>query len=135
MNLFQSIHLPLNLFFNTNLIIIEGNENYILVDPGANKNGEEHLELILEKLTKTPIIFLTHHHLDHWEGLKLIEKIFPDAIVYAHKNTNSRIDTKLNKINVSEGYILNPGGKLYQVMDLFGHTDGHIGLLNEKKMF
>jgi len=120
-------------FFNTNLIIIEGNENYILVDPGANKNGEEHLELILEKLTKPPIIFLTHHHLDHWEGLKLIEKIFPDAIVYAHKNTNSRIDTKLNKINVSEGYILNPGGKLYQVMDLFGHTDGHIGLLNEKK--
>ncbi|NDF28048.1 MBL fold metallo-hydrolase, partial [archaeon] len=78
-------------FFNTNLIVIEGKNNYILIDPGANDKGKEHLKLILKNLKKIPIIFLTHHHYDHWEGVDIIEEFYPNTIIYAHENTNSKI--------------------------------------------
>ena len=119
-------------FFNTNLIIIEGKNNYILIDPGANDEGKEHLKLILKNLNKIPIIFLTHHHYDHWEGVDIIEEFYPDTIIYAHEKTNSKIKTSLKKINVNDNFIFDIGDTKYHVVELLGHTNGHIGLLNDK---
>ncbi len=119
-------------FFNTNLIIIEGKNNYILIDPGANDEGKEHLKLILKNLNKIPIIFLTHHHYDHWEGVDIIEEFYPDTIIYAHEKTNSKIKTSLKKINVNDNFIFDIGDTKYHVVELLGHTNGHIGLLNDE---
>ena len=80
----------------------------MIVDPGANEEGQKILCNILEKLkenNKKLYVFITHHHHDHVEGkvkkklkniifekaLKIVEDIFPNAIVYGHVNTLQRV--------------------------------------------
>ncbi|MCH8905835.1 MAG: MBL fold metallo-hydrolase [Candidatus Heimdallarchaeota archaeon] len=119
-------------FSHTNLILIENRDEAMLVDPGAKNDSFEHFRQILQTLDQTPKIFLTHDHLDHWNALPVIEDLFPDAIIYGHELTLSRIETTLVKSSVSSGNI-EIGDITLQVLHTPGHTDGHLTLFNKTR--
>ncbi|MHA2501881.1 MAG: MBL fold metallo-hydrolase [Candidatus Kariarchaeaceae archaeon] len=117
-------------FFNTNMIII-GDE--LVVDPGANNVGKEHLRELVRSFPKTPKVFITHHHEDHWIGVRVIEEIFPDAVVYAHRNTVERMRTDLKTEIIDDGYIFELENHTLKALETPGHADSHMVLFDEER--
>lgn len=79
------------------------------------------------------MVFVTHHHPDHVDGLSVIQKTNPDAILLAHENTMHRIgkdDWSLGYTSVVGGEKISVGGQRLQVIFAPGHTDGHMALLH-----
>ncbi|GMH27491.1 hypothetical protein Nepgr_029334 [Nepenthes gracilis] len=105
----------------------------IIVDPGCNSVFHGELAHITAALPRKLIVFVTHHHRDHVDGLSIIQKCNPDAILLAHENTMRRIgrgDWSLSYISISGGEEICVGGQKLSVLFAPGHTDGHLGLLH-----
>ena len=93
-----------------------------------NAAYEVHSELryLVGKLTKTlDTVLLTHHHGDHVEGLPgLLEKYDPEVIgAAADKHRLPDLDR-----TVSDGDTLEIAGEPAHIMDVSGHTVGHIAI-------
>lgn len=87
------------------------------MDPGASSAGADHFAAILNNRdlisltsTKEVSIFLTHHHIDHFEGLPVIASVFPHAKVFGHKMTLKRVETELEKVEIDSGYVFDING-------------------------
>ncbi|KAL6010842.1 hypothetical protein ACLOJK_001284 [Asimina triloba] len=92
-------------FLTTNLVVIaadndsEGCEvssfaaygDALIIDPGCHSGCHAELKDIVTALPRKLVVFVTHHHIDHIDGLSVVEKCNPDAILLAHKNTMHRI--------------------------------------------
>ncbi|KAI4313900.1 hypothetical protein L6164_026843 [Bauhinia variegata] len=134
-------------FGTTNLVVFapdnvpddSENNSYIasgdalIVDPGCLSEFHEELKKIVTSLPKRLVVFVTHHHHDHVDGLSVIQKCNPDAILLAHKNTMARIskgDWSLGYTPVSGGEEIYICGQRLSVIFAPGHTDGHMGLLH-----
>lgn len=115
-------------FFNTNMVIID---DALLVDPGANNEGEAHLREILASLPETPRVFITHHHHDHWVGIKLVEELYPEAIVMGHAKTIDRLETGLQTMVLRDSDFIDGTRKL-RVIATPGHADSHMILFDEE---
>ncbi|PKI77839.1 hypothetical protein CRG98_001803 [Punica granatum] len=63
----------------------------LIVDPGCRSESLEELREIVAALPRRLIVFASHHHRDHINGLSVIQKTNPDSILLAHKSTMSRI--------------------------------------------
>lgn len=105
----------------------------LLVDPGCSIQYHSDLQDLVKALPRKLLVFLTHHHHDHIDGLSVINECNPDATLLAHENTLRRID----KANWSHESIVISGGETMQIGDrkleaVFapGHTDGHLALLH-----
>ncbi|CAK7326618.1 unnamed protein product [Dovyalis caffra] len=88
---------------------------------------------IVAALSKKLVVFVTHHHADHVDGLSVIQKCNPNATLLAHENTMCRIskdDWSLGHISVSGGEDICIGGQRLNVIFAPGHTDGHLALLH-----
>lgn len=118
-------------FTFTNLAIIRSKNECMIVDPGVIEHESEHFKQILLSLPTVPIVFLTHHHLDHWNGLKYVEEVFPDSLLLSHPITIKRINTKLKTEPVQSGYI-KLGNKSIEVIPSPGHTDSHLSLYDHE---
>jgi hypothetical protein len=88
---------------------------------------------LVNSLPKKLVVLVTHHHHDHVDGLSVVQRCNPDAVLLTHKNTMSRI----GKGNWSIGYTAVAGGEnicigdqQLQVVFAPGHTDGHMGVLH-----
>ncbi|GLT43495.1 hypothetical protein SLA2020_174380 [Shorea laevis] len=134
-------------FHTTNLIIFapenvsdESKDNRIvahgdalIVDPGCLPKYHDELGKIVAALPKRLVVFLTHHHHDHVDGLSVIQKCNPDATLLAHENTMHRVgkgDWSLGYTSVSGGEDILVGGQRLTVIFAPGHTDGHVALLH-----
>ncbi|KAK8945050.1 hypothetical protein KSP39_PZI007555 [Platanthera zijinensis] len=134
-------------FYSTNLVIIltdgEASESEdpaifkygdaLLVDPGCSTHCHYELEDLVMALPKKLIVFLTHHHYDHIDGLSVINKCNPDAILLAHENTLNRIGKGTwshQLLVISGGEKINIGNNKLEAVFAPGHTDGHIALLH-----
>ncbi|KAF2075687.1 hypothetical protein CYY_003000 [Polysphondylium violaceum] len=92
-------------FCSTNLIVSQSNGYVMVVDPGSNHHGAPHFENIIQKKLKPYLnqqeggkqlyIFITHNHHDHWHGLPMLERHFPQATLVAHPITLENIPTSL----------------------------------------
>ncbi|KAH7571153.1 hypothetical protein JRO89_XS05G0260800 [Xanthoceras sorbifolium] len=105
----------------------------LIVDPGCKHQFHEELLKVVASLPRKLIVFVTHHHPDHVDGLSVIQKCNPDATLLAHENTMSRIrkdDWSLGYTSVSGGEDICVGGQRLTVVFAPGHTDGHAGLLH-----
>ena len=123
--------------FNDNYIwaITNDDNNHVaLVDPGCAKSCIEFIET--NQLVLTDIL-ITHHHKDHTGGINSL-KAFNKAkqlelTVYGPANDNiQELDVKLSENDVVE---LIPLNIQFQVIDLPGHTHGHIAYSNEALVF
>ncbi|XP_031248170.1 uncharacterized protein LOC116105951 isoform X2 [Pistacia vera] len=134
-------------FHTTNLILFapesisddQGDSRFIahgealIVDPGCRREYHDELLEVVSSLPRKLIVFVTHHHRDHVDGLSIIQKCNPDATLLAHENTMRRIrkdDWSLGYTSVSGGEDICVGGQRLNVVFAPGHTDGHVALLH-----
>ncbi|KAF7808862.1 metallo-beta-lactamase superfamily protein [Senna tora] len=132
-------------FRTTNLVVFApeqvpsdfGDKNLIacgdalIVDPGCLSEFHEELQKIVTALPKRLVVFVTHHHPDHVDGLSVIQRCNPDATLLAHENTMRRIkrdDWSLGYTSVSGGEDIYIGDQRLRVIFAPGHTDGHMAL-------
>ncbi|XP_074295617.1 uncharacterized protein LOC141623398 isoform X2 [Silene latifolia] len=134
-------------FSTTNLIVVapdivancQNNASFaaygdaLIVDPGCSSRFHQELEHIVAALPKKLIVFVTHHHPDHVDGLAVIQRCNPDAILLAHDNTMCRVRKdvwSLGYTSIVGGEEISVGGQRFQVIFAPGHTDGHMALLH-----
>ena len=79
----------------------------MLVDPGASKEGEQSFLKVLDSLkwVKKMFVLVTHYHKDHHEGLGLLAKKFPEAVVILSAFTKETVDLNLAKKIVCEAKV------------------------------
>lgn len=105
----------------------------LIVDPGCSSRFHHELKDILASLARKLIVFVTHHHHDHVDGLSVVQKCNPDAMLLAHENTMRRIgkdDWSLGYTSVTGGEEIYVGNQRFRVIFAPGHTDGHMALLH-----
>ncbi|KAL7001113.1 hypothetical protein U1Q18_002266 [Sarracenia purpurea var. burkii] len=105
----------------------------LIVDPGCRLEIHEKLEELVAALPRKLVVFVTHHHHDHVDGLSVVQKSNPDAILLAHENTIGRIHKdhwSVGRTPISGGEEICIGGQRLRVISAPGHTDGHMALLH-----
>ncbi|CAM6127729.1 unnamed protein product [Calypogeia fissa] len=102
----------------------------LIADPGCTGAAQSELKQIVKSLPRKMLVFLTHHHCDHTDGLPTVRKQNPEAVLVAHEATFRRMGkaTKGFKcITIEGGSKLLVGGRELDVISAPGHTDGHLG--------
>ncbi|PWA86484.1 metallo-hydrolase/oxidoreductase superfamily protein [Artemisia annua] len=134
-------------FLTTNLIIFApGSDNVkhesspfvaegdaMIVDPGCRSEFNKELAEIVAALPRKLIVYVTHHHRDHVDGLSTVQKTNPDACLLVHENTMNRIskdDWSGGCTTVSGTEEICIGGERLRIIFAPGHTDGHLALLH-----
>ncbi|CAD5188161.1 unnamed protein product [Musa acuminata subsp. malaccensis] len=134
-------------FHTTNLIVVVADDaineqkdssfvtygNSLLVDPGCSSRFHPDLADLVAKLPRKLVVFVTHHHYDHVDGLSVIQKCNPDAVLLAHENTSRHIgrgEWSLCRTLISGGEKIQIGDHRFEVIFAPGHTDGHLALLH-----
>lgn len=105
----------------------------LIMDPGCHYKVHDQLAEIVTSLPRKLVIFVTHHHRDHVDGLSVVKRCNPNVTLLAHEATIRRIAkgaTGIKCINVQGGSTLCIGGQEFQVIFAPGHTDGHMALLH-----
>ncbi len=108
------------------LLIDENKQEAIVVDPGEARKVSNFLTEHRLKLTG---VLLTHHHRDHIGGVKDLIAKHP-APVYAPMKNKAQIPD--GEIWVQEGDEVNIGSVHFSVMELPGHTLGHVAFWNDE---
>ncbi|CAK9230451.1 unnamed protein product [Sphagnum jensenii] len=101
----------------------------LICDPGCHPQ----LAKVVNELPRKLLVFLTHHHFDHIDGLPTVRKQNPQAIIIAHQKTLQRMGkatTGFNCIAVEGGSKLLIAGQELEIISAPGHTDGHLALLH-----
>jgi glyoxylase-like metal-dependent hydrolase (beta-lactamase superfamily II) len=79
--------------FWTNSIVIEGTHEVMLVDAQLTKtNAEKVLQTIKAANKPLSIIYITHEHADHFLGLEVFKKAYPEVRILANSNVVDRIN-------------------------------------------
>lgn len=105
----------------------------LIVDPGCKSASYEQLKEIIAALPRKLLVFVTHHHNDHIDGLSVVQKYSPDARLLAHENTIRRIrkdDWSLPYVSVSGSEEICIGNQKLRIILAPGHADGHMALLH-----
>lgn len=113
------------IFTDNYVFVVENSETRrcVVVDPGSAVEVVSYLkeqQLILEAF------LLTHHHSDHIDGIGELLK-YQSALVYAPEKNRNEIPGATEY--VKEGRQISAIGLDWNVLDLPGHTLGHIGYL------
>ncbi len=116
--------------FNDNYIwlIQNSDRSCAVVDPGEAKPVLDYLakhDLVLKA------ILITHHHQDHTGGVAELVRHFPHIDVVGPANDPVSSLT----LSVSGGHQIELFGEVFFVLDLGGHTLGHIGYVGDGKLF
>ncbi len=91
-----------------NSTFIETEKGSVLVDAGLScKKTDETLNQIGKSLQDVNAIFITHEHIDHIKGLKVIAKKY-DIPIYANAKTWDAIERKDIIINTDQKFHFNP---------------------------
>ncbi|CAO2160942.1 unnamed protein product [Urochloa humidicola] len=105
----------------------------LLLDPGCSSQVHAKLADLVDSLPKKLLVLVTHHHHDHIEGLSVVQRCNPDAVLLTHPNTMNRIgkgNWQIEYTSVTGGEKICIGDQELQVVFAPGHTDGHMGLLH-----
>ena len=125
--MFEVVGIPA---FDDNYIwILHNGTSAVVVDPGDDEPVAEFLKdnkLVLDA------ILITHKHWDHIGGISQLTWLWPEAIVYGPENEPiDKVDVKLqagDKVSLLKGIS-------FTVLDVPGHTEGHIAYLGEGRLF
>lgn len=101
-------------------LVDSNHQNAILVDPGDAKPALSYLN---QKKLKLLAILITHHHWDHTNGVEEVLKMF-NVPVFASKKEKTAHATDL--VEQGNEVSINNFPLKFSVMDIPGHTKGHI---------
>lgn len=122
--------------FNDNYIwLLHNGQHAVVVDPG---DASPVLEVLTTQQLTLSAILITHHHHDHVGGITALLDVFPTIDVYGPAKEN--IPHCTQKLNEASAVKLNALGLDLRVLDIPGHTAGHIAYfgysdLNEAFVF
>ncbi len=105
------------------LVLNEQTKKNVLID--APEAGPI-LDYLMDKSLNLDFILLTHHHPDHIDGVEELRKRYNSKVVGA-KRDKSRLPAL--DIEVEDGQTINIGGSEYNIIDVDGHTVGHIAFI------
>ncbi len=105
------------------LIVDEQTKKNILID--APESGPI-LDYLKRKSLNLDFILLTHHHPDHIDGVEDLREKYDCKVVGAKRDKNRLPDLD---IEVKDEQIIDIGGKEFKIIDVDGHTVGHIAFI------
>ena len=112
------------------LLTREGYAGCAVVDPG---DDEPVIKALRKRGLELEAILVTHKHGDHVGGIRDLKKRWPQAVVYGPANEKiKRLDRKLAADEVVELQGLDVS---FEVLDVPGHTEGHIAYHGEGVLF
>lgn len=116
--------------FNDNYIwLIQNNsQSCALVDPGE---AAPVLQRLQQDNLELELIIITHHHPDHVGGVAELLRHYPKAQVIGPSNDPVLMLTH----SVQGGDPIEVFGETFLVMDVPGHTNGHIAYVGDGKLF
>lgn len=118
----------LNALSDNYIWILCEQQNIWVVDPGES---QPLLDLIKKNNWQLQGILVTHHHGDHTDGIANLLAVFPNAEVYAGRQTQKPYITR----HLSEGDDIQVLGQNFKVIETPGHTLDHIAYYNESVLF
>lgn len=101
-----------------------------VVDPGDEDPVIERLGSLGLELAA---ILVTHKHGDHTGGIRALKEQWPDAVVYGP--ANERIPLLDRPLGEGDEVKLDDIDACFRVMDVPGHTEGHVAYLGEGALF
>ncbi len=111
------------------LIINDADSSAIIIDPGRS----EPCTRFLTQENINPIaILVTHRHWDHVEGIEKLVEVY-DLPVYGPASEN--IPCRSKALEIGDRFKLPDFPLNFEVIDLSGHTEGHIGYLTDGMFF
>ncbi|MGP1956258.1 MAG: hydroxyacylglutathione hydrolase [Arsenophonus sp. NC-PE1-MAG3] len=108
------------------LLIYQG--NCIIIDPGTAKPV---LKFLQQKIIKPIAILLTHHHHDHVDGVKELQKYYPELVVYGPLETSDKGTICV----IKGGEKLNFSDFSWKIFAVPGHTLGHVAYYKKPYLF
>ncbi len=121
---------PISAFEDNYIWLIRHQQHAIVVDPG---DAQPVIEILREQQLTLTHILVTHHHADHIGGVDALLARWPMVQVYAPAKERY----SFAHIAVSEGddIHLSPYGLQLKVMEIPGHTLGHIAYYGQSLLF
>ncbi len=120
---------PVKAFSDNYIWLISNNGKAAVVDPG---DASPVLSFLRSNKLELTEILITHHHADHIGGIRSLKSAFPNAKVYGPARERiPMVDISLKQDDEIE---LGELGK-YRVLDVPGHTSGHIAYYGENSLF
>ncbi|WP_448212126.1 hydroxyacylglutathione hydrolase [Colwellia sp. MEBiC06753] len=123
---------PINAFNDNYIWAITANNNsaLTLVDPGQ---AQPCINFIKQHNLSLSYILVTHHHPDHVGAIAELIDLFPQATVFGPANEN--IPHKAVALKEGDTVPLPEFEVEYTVLDVPGHTAGHIVYFNDEVLF
>jgi hydroxyacylglutathione hydrolase len=116
--------IPLPAFTDNYIWMLHDGHGALVVDPG---DAQPVLQALSERGLQLNTILVTHHHNDHTGGIQQLLDA-TDAIVYGPAREN--IPSVQHRLQ--EGDRVHAMGLDFQVLDVPGHTAGHIAYFSEQ---
>ncbi len=107
----------------------QAEKQIIIVDPG---DAEPVIDAIESNQYLPQAIFITHHHGDHTGGINLLLNKY-DIPVYGPKN--EQIPQLTHALSDKQTISIDSMGLSYEILDVPGHTIGHIAYLGQQNLF
>ncbi len=111
------------------LIINNNDSTAIIIDPGSSEPCKSYFD---QEDIKPVAILVTHRHWDHVNG---IEKLVHDYELPVYGPSTEYIPCLTTALNVNDKFKLPEFDLDFEVIDLSGHTAGHIGYLTDGMFF
>lgn len=112
------------------LITNEARQYGVLVDPGSATPVLAELE---QRQIQPLAILITHKHNDHIGGINAIREKYPHIEIYGP--ANEEIPHRDHALTEGDLVHFDKLDATFQVMDVFGHTAGHIAYHGEASLF
>ena len=102
----------------------------VIVDPGCS---DEVIDYLNQRNLTLEAILITHHHNDHIGGVKKLQQLFPNVIVYGPaKEAQNVVSVPLQE---DDTVVIEKLGLSLSVLDVPGHTLGHIVYFDNESLF
>jgi hydroxyacylglutathione hydrolase len=108
---------------------MQAENRIIIVDPG---DEEPVLEAIKAHNYQPQAIFITHHHGDHTGGIKELVNKYQIPVYGPARESIPEITCPLSE---PEPITIKSMGLEFKILDVPGHTKGHIAYYNEQQLF
>ena len=108
----------------------EGRPRVVMVDPGE---AQPVLDALAREQLEPSAILITHRHGDHVGGIRGILERYPDLLVYGPAHENVPHITR--RLTGGERIRLDDLGAEFEVLDVPGHTAGHIAYYGGGALF